>query len=83
MAVCADDPALFCTTLTNEYLVAAGRCGLSAEALRALARGTAHAALLDDSRRTHILDEIDRFGVSENSEQAEYEGTACPHYGTG
>lgn len=71
MAVCADDPALFCTTLTSEYLVAAGRCGLSAEALRALARGLARAALLDDSRRTHILDEIDRFGVSENSEQAE------------
>ncbi|TXC97451.1 hypothetical protein [Streptomyces sp. ISID311] len=71
VAVCADDPALFCTTLTNEYLVAAERCGLAAEALRALARGAARAALLDDSRRTHILDEIDRFGVSENSEQAE------------
>ncbi|RXS59598.1 hypothetical protein EST54_29495 [Streptomyces sioyaensis] len=59
VALCADDPALFRTTLTSEYLMAAEHCGQSAEALRALARQAARAALLDEPRRTSILDEID------------------------
>jgi aminodeoxyfutalosine deaminase len=55
----SDDPPMFDTDLTNEYLVAA-RMGLSATTLIQLARNGVHASFASESIKAAILSGIDR-----------------------
>ena len=55
----SDDPPMFDTDLTNEYLVAA-RMGLSATTLIQLARNGVHASFASESTKAAILSGIDR-----------------------
>lgn len=50
----SDDPPMFNTTLTNEYLAAAHTFGLSADTICQLARNAIHAALLPEQQRTEM-----------------------------
>lgn len=57
----SDDPPMFNTTLTNEYIKSAETFGLSTEDLRALALNAARVTLVDESRRSKLLATIDGY----------------------
>jgi aminodeoxyfutalosine deaminase len=54
----SDDPPMFGTTLSNEYLVAGRELGLSATGLAGLAANGVRAAFLDDASKDALLKEI-------------------------
>jgi aminodeoxyfutalosine deaminase len=54
----SDDPPMFGTTLSNEYLVAGRELGLSAAGLAGLAANGVRASFLDDASRDALLAEI-------------------------
>ena len=54
----SDDPPMFGTTLSNEYLVAARELGLSAAGLARLAANGVRASFLDDAAKEALLAEI-------------------------
>ena len=55
----SDDPPMFATTLTHEYVVAAELLGLDAAGLAELARAGVRHSFADDVRKAQVLDEID------------------------
>jgi len=59
----SDDPPMFGTTLSNEYLVAGRELGLSAAELAGLAANGVHASFLDDAAKKELLAEIERVTV--------------------
>lgn len=56
----SDDPAMFGTSLENEYLQAARCFGLSREVMAELARQAARSAFLPEEDRCALVEEIDR-----------------------
>lgn len=56
----SDDPAMFGTSLEDEYLNAARTFGLSREVLTQLARNAARAAFLPEPEKALLLEEINR-----------------------
>ena len=54
----SDDPPMFGTTLSNEYLVAGRELGLSAAGLAGLAANGVRASFLDDASKESLLGEI-------------------------
>ena len=54
----SDDPPMFGTTLSNEYLVAGRELGLSAAGLAGLAANGVRASFLDDASKHALLTEI-------------------------
>jgi aminodeoxyfutalosine deaminase len=54
----SDDPPMFGTTLSNEYLVAGRELGLSAAELAGLAANGVRASFLDDASKDALLGEI-------------------------
>jgi aminodeoxyfutalosine deaminase len=54
----SDDPPMFGTTLSNEYLVAGRELGLSAAELAGLAANAVRASFLDDASKDALLGEI-------------------------
>jgi adenosine deaminase len=54
----SDDPPMFGTTLSNEYLVAGRELGLSPAGLAELAANGARASFLDDASKDALLKEI-------------------------
>ena len=65
----SDDPPMFSTTLSNEYLVAARVLGLPAAQLAALAANAVRASFLDDEAKGELLAEIAQ--VSEDTGPAQ------------
>jgi adenosine deaminase len=57
----SDDPPMFSTTLTDEYLVAAGLLGLDAAGVADLVRAAVRASFLDDLGKQSLLAEIDSY----------------------
>ena len=55
----SDDPPMFGTTLSNEYLVAGRELGLGAAALAELAANGVRASFLDEASKKALLAEID------------------------
>ena len=55
----SDDPPMFGTTLSNEYLVAGRELGLSAADLAGLAANGVRASFLDDASKEALLGEIE------------------------
>jgi aminodeoxyfutalosine deaminase len=58
VTVNSDDPPMFGTTLSNEYLVAGTVLGLSATELAALADNAVRASFLDDGEKDALSSEI-------------------------
>jgi aminodeoxyfutalosine deaminase len=58
VTVNSDDPPMFGTTLSNEYLVAASEFGLSAAQLAGLAANAVRASFLDDASKDALTGEI-------------------------
>ena len=56
----SDDPPMFGTTLSNEYLVAAQILGLSRSQLAELAANAVHASFLDEPAKEELLADINR-----------------------
>jgi aminodeoxyfutalosine deaminase len=54
----SDDPPMFGTSLSNEYLVAASELGLPAAELAALASNAVRASFLDDASKEALTGEI-------------------------
>jgi aminodeoxyfutalosine deaminase len=54
----SDDPPMFGTSLSNEYLVAASELGLSAAELAGLAANAVRASFLDETSKEALLGEI-------------------------
>jgi aminodeoxyfutalosine deaminase len=65
----SDDPPMFSTTLSNEYLVAARVLGLPPAQLAALAANAVRASFLDDEAKAELLAEIAQ--VSEDAGPAQ------------
>jgi adenosine deaminase/aminodeoxyfutalosine deaminase len=59
----SDDPPMFSTTLTQEYLVAAELLGTGASGLADLARSAVHASFLDEPGKARLLAEIDAYAA--------------------
>jgi adenosine deaminase len=59
VTVNSDDPALFGTTLGDEWRALGGRMGLAWDDVRRIGRNTIEAAFLDDSERTALLGAYD------------------------
>jgi len=59
VTVNSDDPPMFGTTLSNEYLAAATELGFSAASLAALASNAVRASFLDDASKEALTAEID------------------------
>jgi adenosine deaminase/aminodeoxyfutalosine deaminase len=59
----SDDPPMFSTTLTNEYVVAAGLLGLDTAGVAELARQGVRYSFLDDAGKARILAEIDAYAA--------------------
>ncbi len=57
----SDDPAMFSTTLNNEYAVAAALLGLDHGGVAELARAAVRASFLDAAGRAALLAEIDTY----------------------
>jgi adenosine deaminase/aminodeoxyfutalosine deaminase len=57
----SDDPPMFSTTLTDEYLVAAGLLDLDEAGVADLARAGVRASFLDDLGKRRLLAEIDSY----------------------
>ena len=55
----SDDPPVFGTTLSNEYLVAASELGLSAAQLTGLPSNAVRASFLDDASKEALISEIE------------------------
>jgi len=60
VTVGSDDPAMFATTIGNEWDVLHRRLGLSAEEVLGVARRTFEAAFLDEAGKRALLSEFDR-----------------------
>lgn len=56
-----DDPGMFTTDLNREYAIAHEVFGLGLPALTDLARESIRASFAEDSTKTHVLAEIDRY----------------------
>ena len=54
----SDDPPMFGTTLSNEYMMAATRLGLSRSQLAALAANGIQASFLGEEAKTSLLEEV-------------------------
>lgn len=63
----SDDPPMFGTTLSNEYLVAATTLGLSRAQLTALAANAVRASFLPDADKDRLLAEITAVNVASSS----------------
>lgn len=63
----SDDPPMFGTTLSNEYLVAATTLGLSRARLTALAANAVRASFLPDAAKDRLLAEITTVKVASSS----------------
>ena len=63
VSINSDDPAMFSTTLCNEYLVAAGLLGLDRTGLADLAKAAVHASFLDARGKSGLLAEIDAYAA--------------------
>lgn len=61
VSVNSDDPPMFSTTLSNEYLVAAELLGLDAAGVTELARTSIRASFLPTDRKSAILREVDSY----------------------
>lgn len=59
----SDDPPMFSTTLTNEYVVAAGLLGLDTAGVAELARQGVRYSFLDDAGKSRLLAEIDAYAA--------------------
>ncbi len=57
----SDDPPMFATTLTNEYVVAADLLGLDSAGLADLARAAVQHSFADDARKAEVAAEIAEF----------------------
>jgi aminodeoxyfutalosine deaminase len=68
VTVNSDDPPMFGTTLLREYEIAADLLGLDERGITELARTTVRSSFLDDSGKTDLLAEIDRFAAAYPSE---------------
>jgi len=58
VTVNSDDPPMFGTTLSNEYLVASAELGLSAAELAGLAANAVRASFLDDAAKVALTAEV-------------------------
>lgn len=58
VTVNSDDPPMFSTTLSNEYLVAGTVLGVPAAGLAALAEAAVRASFLDDAAKDSLSGEI-------------------------
>jgi adenosine deaminase/aminodeoxyfutalosine deaminase len=61
VSINSDDPPMFSTTLTGEYLVAAQLLGLDAAGVAELSRAAVRASFLDEPGQRAILAEIDAY----------------------
>ncbi len=62
-SIASDDPPMFGTTLTDEYVVAAGLLGLDERGTAELARQAVRQSFLDEAGRAWLLDEIDGYAA--------------------
>ena len=58
VTVNSDDPPMFGTTLSNEYLLTSAELGLSAAELAGLAANAVRASFLDDAAKESLTAEI-------------------------
>jgi aminodeoxyfutalosine deaminase len=63
----SDDPPMFGTTVTNEYIVAGSLLGLSTTELAEVARNGVRAAFLDEPAKRALLSDIDAYVTAEDS----------------
>jgi adenosine deaminase/aminodeoxyfutalosine deaminase len=59
VALASDDPAMFSTSLENEYALAAETFGFTNEQLRELARNSFEASFLPAERKLELLNRLD------------------------
>jgi adenosine deaminase len=63
-SISSDDPPMFGTTLTDEYVVAAGLLGLDEAGVAELARQAVRQSFLDDAGKASLLAEVDAYAAA-------------------
>jgi adenosine deaminase len=64
-SISSDDPPMFGTTLTDEYVVAAGLLGLDESGVAELARQAVRQSFLDDAGKASLLAEVDAYAAKQ------------------
>lgn len=66
-SISSDDPPMFGTTLTDEYVVAAGLLGLDEAGVAELARQAVRQSFLDEAGKASLLAEVDAYAVEQGT----------------